>query len=153
MKCREIQSQDLEALFELRIATWHNPNGREELARLGITPDSVCQMMQASHRGWLCEVDGRSVGFAMGNRATGELWVIAVRREFEGRGIGKQLLRRVEGWLRAEGWREIWLTTDPDERLRAVGFYRHEGWRDWKIEGGDRYMKKLLAPASSRRPA
>jgi hypothetical protein len=34
-----------------------------------------------------------------------------------------------------------------------VGFYRHEGWRDWKIEGGDRYMKKLLAPASSRRPA
>ena len=58
----------------------------------------------------------------MGNLKTGEMWVIAVLREFEGRGIGRQLLARVEDWLRSEGWDEIWLTTDVDESLRAVGF-------------------------------
>lgn len=93
MTFREIQPQDLEAIFEIRKATWHNRNGREEMARMGITPDSVRQMIQDSHRGSLCEVDGRRVGFAMGNRKTGEMWVIAVLREFEGRGIGRQLLR------------------------------------------------------------
>ena len=59
-----------------------------------------------------------------------------------GRGIGKALLTRIEEWLWSEGWKEIWLTTDLDETDRAVGFYRHLGWKDWKIEK-DRYMKKV----------
>ena len=99
--------------------------------------------MDTSHHGWLCEVDSRVVGFAMGNRDNGEMWVIAVLKECEGRGIGKQLLRLVEDWLFSEGWNEIWLTTDPNETLRAVGFYRHLGWTDWKLEpDGDRFMKR-----------
>jgi ribosomal protein S18 acetylase RimI-like enzyme len=141
---REIQLGDLPAIFEVRIAAWHNDNGREELVRLGITPESVSRMLGQSHRGWLCEADGRIVGFAMGNRESGELWVIAVLKEFESRGIGKRLLTLVEEWLHYAGWSELWLTTDTDDRLRAVGFYRHLGWTDWKIENGDRYMKKRL---------
>ena len=141
---REIQPDDMQAIFDVRGAAWHNDNGLEELTRFGITHDSVREMMQQTHRGWLCEVDGKVVGFAMGNRATGEMWVIAVLKEYEGRGFGKRLLTMVEDWLFSAGWDEIWLTTDPDETVRAVGFYRHLGWRDWKLEpgGGDRYMKK-----------
>lgn len=146
MRFREIQVDDLRAIFDIRIATWHNSNGQEELTRMGITLQSVRQMLKNSHRGWLCEIDGRKVGFAMGDRATGEMWVIAVLKAFEGRGIGKRLLGLVEAWLYSEGCREIWLTTDPDESFRAVGFYRHEGWRDWKIESGDRYMRKAMKP-------
>ncbi|WP_375340935.1 GNAT family N-acetyltransferase [Lyngbya confervoides] len=57
--------------------------------------------------------------------------------------VPKQLLRLVETWLFAEGWEEIWLTTDPDETMRSVGFYRHLGWCDWKLEpDGDRFMHK-----------
>jgi ribosomal protein S18 acetylase RimI-like enzyme len=149
MTFREIQTQDLDAIFEIRIATWHNSNGREEMTRMGITPESVRQMMQHSHRGWLCEVNGRKVGFAMGNKETGEMWVIAVLREYEGRGIGRQLLRLVEEWLYSQGWTEVWLTTDPDENFRAVGFYRHEGWMDWKIEHGNRYMRKMIEPGAA----
>jgi GNAT superfamily N-acetyltransferase len=94
-----------------------------------------------SHKGWLCESDEQVVGFAMGNRENGEMWVIAVLKEHEGKGIGKTLLRFVEEWLWSEGWEDIWLTTDLDERDRAVGFYRRLGWQDWKLER-DRYMKK-----------
>lgn len=141
---RQLQWADIPEIFDVRVATWHNDNGRDELTGLGITFASVEAAMQSSHRGWVAEADSRIVGFAMGDRTNGEMWVIAVLREYEGRGIGKQLLTLVESWLKEEGWEETWLTTDVDENLRAVGFYRHLGWKDWKFEAGDRYMKKTL---------
>lgn len=140
---REITAQDLPEIFELRIATWHTPNGREELKRLGITTESVSQLMTNSHKGWLCYTDARIAGFAMGNKETGEMWVIAVLKAYENHGIGRTLLGKVEDWLFSEGWKELWLTTDPDETARAVGFYRNLGWKDWKMENGDRYMRKF----------
>ncbi|BAU42152.1 GNAT family N-acetyltransferase [Leptolyngbya sp. O-77] len=140
---REILPEDIQAIFNVRIATWHNDRGYEELAQLGITHESGRNLLKTSHRGWLCEVDSRIVGFAMGNQSSGEMWVIAVLEEFEGKGIGKRLLNLVEQWLFSEGWKEIWLTTDPNEGTRAVGFYRHLGWTDWKIEPDEgRFMKK-----------
>ncbi len=146
---REITIRDIPSLFDVRIATWHNERGAEELGALGITHASVRAMLECgSHRGWLCETDGRNVGFCMGNRLTGEMWVIAVLKEFEGRGIGARLLTRIEEWLWDEGWDEIWLTTDVDETDRAVGFYRHQGWQDWKLEL-DRYMRKRRPHAAA----
>ena len=143
---RELLVEDLPEIFSVRVATWHNERGVEELESMGITISSVTAMLEVgSHRGWLCEVDGRIVGFAMGDKQAGEMWVIAVLQDFEGRGIGRKVLFEVESWLKSCGWEEIWLTTDVDESLRAVGFYRHLGWKDWKIEGGDRFMKKSLA--------
>lgn len=142
MHYRELQSVDLRAVFRVRVATWHNDNGAVELHALGITPERVTHLLQTSHRGWVCEVDQQIVGFAMGDAQTGEMWVIAVLPEFEGAGIGRQLLQHVEDWL-FETWSEIWLTTDTDESFRAVGFYRHLGWQDWKLADGDRYLKKV----------
>ncbi len=149
MTYREIASEDMQAIFDVRVATWHNEHGQEELTRMGITHESVRERMKDSHRGWLCEVGGRVVGFAMGDRKTGEMWVIAVLREHEGQGVGKRLLALVEEWLRREGWREIWLTTDTDENFRAVGFYRRQGWEDWKIEGENRFMRKRFDPVTT----
>lgn len=146
---REIQAQDLPTIFDVRVATWHNDNGRDEMTKMGITENSVERRLEDSHRGWLCEIEGQLVGFAMGDKTNGEMWVIAVLKEFEGRGIGKRLLGLVEDWLWSEGWQEIWLTTDTDETFRAVGFYRRVGWEDWKIESGDRYMRKHRSISSS----
>jgi GNAT superfamily N-acetyltransferase len=126
----------------VRAATRENALTREQLAALGITEDSVLAMLGTTHRGWLCEEDGRVVGFAMGDRGTGEMWVIAVLPDHEGKGIGAGLLTRVEDWLWSEGWREIWLTTDVDPALRAYGFYQRQGWADHEIKDGMRYMRK-----------
>jgi ribosomal protein S18 acetylase RimI-like enzyme len=139
---RELLPSDMDAVFDVRVKTWHNPNGAEELHRLGITPESVVERLQTSHRGWVAEGKGLIVGFAMGNKETGELWVIAVLPAYENRGIGKYLLSLVEDWLWTEDRKEIWLTTDPDETYRAVGYYRRLGWRDWKFENGNRFMRK-----------
>ena len=143
MKFREIESRDIPAIFEVRIATWHNDRAVEQMTEWGITHDSVKAMLECgSHRGWLCEIGNRVIGFSMANKGTGEMWVIAVLKKYEGKGIGRELMSLVESWLWAEGWTEIWLTTDPDEAARAVGFYRKIGWEDWKIDGS-RYMRRL----------
>lgn len=139
---RELQPTDMAAIFEVRIKTWHNPHGAEELLRLGITPESVIAMLHTSHRGWVAVDAGQVIGFVMGNQQTGEMWVIAVLPEYENRGVGRRLLTLVEDWLWSAGWKELWLTTDPDENFRAVGFYRRLGWVDWKFENGDRFMRK-----------
>ena len=101
--------------------------------------------MSTSHRGWLAEKDGEVVGFTIGDKTSGEMWAIAVLKEYENQGIGKALMDLVEDWLISEGCEELWLTTDVDESLRAVGFYRHLGWEDWKFEDGDRFMRKRRA--------
>ncbi|MEM1213101.1 MAG: GNAT family N-acetyltransferase [Planctomycetota bacterium] len=139
---REMTEADLPAIFDVRVRTWHNPNGARELEAMGITPASVTDLMKTTHRGWVCEVAQQIVGFAMGNRQNGELWVVAVLPEHENQGLGRSLMDHTESWLFDAGWDEIWLTTDPDETYRAVGFYRRLGWSDWKIEDGDRFMRK-----------
>jgi GNAT superfamily N-acetyltransferase len=146
MTLREITFADIPALFEVRTSTDQNHLSREQLAHLGITEASVAERMRGTFCGWLCETDGQVVGFAMGDRATGELWVIAVRPERVCGGIGALLLQRVEEWLRSAGCTDLWLTTDVDPTLRAYSFYRKHGWTDWKIEDGVRYMRK---PAST----
>jgi len=138
---RQAVADDIPSLFRIRIATWHNPHGAEELAACGITPDSVRARLETDHSGWIAFNEERPVAFAMANSSNGELWVIAVLREFEGRGIGRELMKQAEAWLFSHGWDRIWLTTFRDESARAVGFYRHLGWTDWKVDG-DRYLQK-----------
>ena len=78
MKFREILEDDVPDLFPVRTATHENRLTLDELSALGITEESVKQKMKGSFKGWLCEVDDQVVGFAMGDKSTGELWVIAV---------------------------------------------------------------------------
>ncbi len=73
---------------------------------MGITHDSVLRLMEDTHRGFLAKSDGEFVGFAMGDKSSGELWVIAVLEEYENRGIGRALMELVEGWLFGEGCEE-----------------------------------------------
>lgn len=116
----------------------------EELASIGITPDSMRAAIKGTHRGWLFEEDGKVGGFAMGDCEKAELTVMAMLPAHEGKGMGSQLLKKVENWLEAEGCKKIWLTTDINPNLRAYGFYLKHGWEDWKIEHGLRFMRRFL---------
>ncbi len=89
---------------------------------MGISQESVQSRITDSCQGWICETDDRPVGFAIGDKKNGEMWVIAVLPEYINKGIGSKLLVLVEEWLFANGWPEIWLTTDIDDSLRAYTF-------------------------------
>jgi GNAT superfamily N-acetyltransferase len=141
---RLIEPGDIPELFAVRTATDENNLSLEQLQRLGITPETVAQKLASTYRGWLCRFGNRTVGFAMGDRATGELWVIAVLPEFIKRGIGGRLLELVERWLAQCGCKKLWLTTDLDTSLRAYAFYLKHGWQDDRIGDGMRYMVKYI---------
>ena len=145
MEFREIRYADVPALFELRPKTRENAMTVEELARLGITVDSVREAMASSLKGWLCADGEKVVGFCIGDRSNGELAVVAILPEYEGQGIGGRLMGLTEAWLWECGWTRAWLTTDVDTSLRAYGFYRKRGWTDWKLERDLRWME-LRAP-------
>lgn len=152
MDFREVTAADVPSLFHVRTRTRENRYTLEELAALDISEQTVVEKLASSFRGWLCQSDDRVVGFSMADRATGELWVIAVLPEFERMGIGNRLMELAEEWLWASGCGRAWLTTDVDTTLRAYGFYRHRGWVDWKVENGLRWMQLFPTGTHSSRP-
>ena len=116
---RCIEVSDVPQLFRVRTATDENRLTLDQLAALGINEKSVKEKLLGSYKGWLCEEQGLVVGFAMEDRSSGEMWVIAVLPSHICRGIGCALLEKVETWLFSEGCPGLWLTTDVDTRLRA----------------------------------
>ncbi len=143
---RPMTAADLPAALALRVATRENAVTLEELRDdYGITPESLAESMATHVQGWFCEAPGPAgvqvAGFAMGDRSNGEVQVVALHPDFEGRGIGKTLLALVRDWLFAEGHEEIWLLANPDPGVRAYGFYRKLGWRaTGERRGGDEVM-------------
>jgi GNAT superfamily N-acetyltransferase len=152
LQFREIGAADIPALFHVRTRTRENTYTLEELHALGITVESVAERLVTSCKGWLCTHAGLVVGFCMADRSTGELWVIAVLPDYEGKGIGNTLMGLAEAWLWEQGWSRAWLTTDIDTALRAYGFYRQRGWTDWKVDDGLRWME-LVRPGDPSHPA
>jgi ribosomal protein S18 acetylase RimI-like enzyme len=142
-----MQLDDLPAVFAVRVSTAENALTMEQLERdYGVTPQSLAEGMKSDLKGWVCEEAGAVVGFAIGDRSTGEVHVVAVRPEYEARGIGKNLLSHVQTWLFSEGRQLIWLLANPDQRTRAHGFYRHLGWRPTgTLKGNDEVMTLQLA--------
>ena len=140
---RKMTVSDLPAAFSVRLSTIENAITMQVLEEdYGITPESLAAAMESAVQGWLCEDDGKMVGFTLGDRATGEVQVLAVLPAYEGRGIGKGLLSRVRDWLFASGHAEIWLLANPDPDIRATGFYRKLGWRaSGVMQGPDQVLK------------
>ena len=104
---REIDEADTPELFVVRPQTRENAMTVDELAEIGITIDSMSAAVKRSHRGWLHEDSGRVCGFAMGDSENAGVTVMALLPEYEGKGIGGELLTRVENWLHAEGCQRI----------------------------------------------
>ena len=128
----------------MRLATDENRFTYEELVAHGISPKSVKVRLNQSAKGWLCEIDKRTVGFVIADTKDAEIWIIAVLTEYINRGIGSRLLQMAEEWLISKGHKRLWLSTDPDKRLRAYSFYIKHGWSEWKTENGILYMEKLI---------
>ena len=139
---RRMTAADLPAVLAVRFSTVENAITREELETdYGITEESLAESMQTDVTGWLCEDGGKAVGFSMGDRANGEVQVVAVLPAYEGRGIGKTLLELVRDWLFDNGHDEIWLGASVNPDVRAKGFYRKLGWRrSGRMKGGDEVL-------------
>ncbi len=85
-------------------------------------------MLERDGRGWVAEVGGCVVGFAVADLRQSNVWALFVAPEYEKRGLGRALHDAMMGWFLAQaGVSRVWLTTDPG--TRAETFYRRAGWR------------------------
>jgi len=91
-----------------------------------IEPEDYIDAIEHKGRGWLIEVAGKVVAFAIGDVQTGNIWALFVDPAHEGRGHGRRLHAVMVGWLFANGLERLWLGTDPG--TRAQRFYEAAGW-------------------------
>jgi len=99
-----------------------------------VTPEDTREMLASRGRGWVCEVDGRIVGFAVGDMAAMNVWALFVEPGCQGRGIGRRLHDAMMGWMFESGAERVWLSTDPG--TRAERFYRRAGWEAAGLQPG-----------------
>jgi len=101
-----------------------NENRLSDLSVLN--PGDVDRMLAGDGRGWVCEVDGRIVAFAMADLSGANVYALFVEPGYEGQGIGRNLHDTMMNWFFDAGVPEVWLSTDPN--TRADSFYRCAGW-------------------------
>jgi len=144
MQIRIARPADVPSLFDVRTSVRENHQSVEDLARIGVTPETVATMLDGEGRGWVAEENGRIVAFSMADAAQATIFAMFVQPGYEGKGLGRALMDEAEKWLFARGCDEIWLLTDRNPRVRANGFYQHLGWRNDGVQedGQVRYTKR-----------
>lgn len=84
-------------------------------------------------RGWVCEINGLIVGFAIADLAENNIWALFIHPDFERMGIGKKLHDEMLNWYFSKTGKTVWLGTSPS--TRAEMFYRKAGWKEVGLHG------------------
>jgi len=146
-----IISSDLGSIQEI-IDT--NPNFSPEEAKIAIelAQESLLKGDQSGYHFLLVEQGEKLIGYACFGRipCTGssfDLYWIAIHKEFQGLGLGKRLLKRVESLIVKMGGNRIYIETSSRNTYEiARRFYRHCGYleaavlKDFYSEGDDKVI-------------
>ena len=103
------------------------------------------------HEIWVLEADGALVGVIELDPRPGHLWIenVAVSPRWQGRGLGRQLLRHAEDEARAHGLGELGLLTN-ERYLDNIAMYTRYGYRETNRvphQGTDLvFFRKRLGP-------
>jgi GNAT superfamily N-acetyltransferase len=121
---------DAAECVELRGKTRENAVSEARLREVGVTVESWgADIASGALPGFVCRVEGKLAGYCFGASETGEIVVLALLAEYEGKGLGRALLSRVIALLQSHGHRKLFLGCSSDPAVRSYGFYRHLGWR------------------------
>ncbi|MEQ1745177.1 MAG: GNAT family N-acetyltransferase [Saprospiraceae bacterium] len=98
-----------------------------------VTDADCADFLTRRGKGWVCEMDGRIVGFAIADLVGTNVWALFLHPDYERQGIGRLLHDRMLDWYFAQTGATIWLGTAPG--TRAAGFYRKAGWLEVGMHG------------------
>jgi GNAT superfamily N-acetyltransferase len=134
---------DAEECIRIRGLTRENAVSSQVLAEIGITVESWAEGIESGELpGFVCMSGTHMAGYCFGAAATGEVVVLALLPEFEGQGIGRELLSRVVSALGTLGHNKLFLGCSADPTVRSYGFYRHLGWQGTGVV--DRHGDEVL---------
>jgi GNAT superfamily N-acetyltransferase len=152
---RRARPEDAAECVTLRGRTRENAVSAARLREIGITAESWGEDTRSGALpGHLCLADGAIAGYCFGAKATGEVVVLALRPEFENRGVGRHLLSLVMNELRGFGFNRLFLGCSKDPASRSHGFYRRLGWRSTgSFDGGGDEILEFVFDAPAPPPA
>ena len=125
---RKATEADIPRLVEIRSAVWEN-----KLRDVSLVTLDDYRWFIANPGVFVCDEDGRVVGFSAGDPRDGSIWALFIDPAYEGRGFGRSLLGQACTTLRAAGCKRLWLKTLPG--TRAQTFYLKAGWKIVGMEG------------------
>ena len=100
-----------------------------------ISAEDCIDFLTIRGRGWVSEIEGQIVGFAIVDLKKHNVWALFIRPQYEKRGIGKQLQHTLLDWYFQQTHTTIWLSTSPG--TRAEQFYRKSGWVETGKHGAE----------------
>ena len=106
---RQAVRSDVPDLFRVRRAVSEN-----SLLSLVIPDKQLVEALETTGRGWVIEVDGVIVAFALGDALTGSIWALFVDPPHRGNGYGRRLHDTVVDWLWSQGHDRVWLNAQPE---------------------------------------
>jgi GNAT superfamily N-acetyltransferase len=104
------------------------------LSNPNLVTDKDCEIfLTIRGKGWVCEIDGKIIGFAIADLQDNNIWALFLQPEFEKKGIGKQLHKIMLDWYFTQTKHKVWLGTSFN--TRAEHFYRKAGWQEVGTHG------------------
>jgi|SRR3990172_11426229 len=119
---RQAVAADIPRMHRVRLAVKENL-----LVSTVITEADYKPAIEKTGQGWVVEIDGEVVAFAIGNKTNGNVWALFVDPKHEQKGYGRLLHDEMLEWFRSQGVKDLWLTTEPG--TRAEQFYEKVGWK------------------------
>ncbi|ALD20519.1 GCN5 family acetyltransferase [Hymenobacter sp. DG25A] len=121
---REAQVDDIPQIMTVRLAV--RENRLSDPSR--VTAQDCEDYLKRRGKGWVCEVAGQVVGFAIADLQDHNIWALFIDPEFAAQGIGKRLHDMMLDWYFRQTAEPVWLSTGPS--TRAEEFYRCQGWQE-----------------------
>lgn len=141
---RQANSRDIPAMSAIRLAVGEN---------MLSDPSRVTRQMYEDYlellgRGWVAEIDGVVAGFCYANKTDASIWALFISPEYEGRGLGKELLSMAVNWLSGQGHQSVRLSTGAG--TRADRFYASQGWNRERGDGNEVFYLLSIPGATAR---
>lgn len=131
-------------MFGVRANAPGNPLSVERAAEMGVTFETIREMLRKQRCIWVAEHEGRIVGFPMADVEEACLFAAFARPGWEGLGSGRQRVERAEA-VPFERHPSIWLVTD--------GSSPPAGFDEWLCAGAVRSWKAATYGLRSIGPA
>lgn len=129
MIIREATTEDIPQIQTVRNSVTENV-----LSDPNLVTDKDCEeFINIRGKGWVCEIDGKIVGFAIVDLKDKNIWALFINPRYEKKGIGKQLHDIMLDWYFAQTKENVWLGTAFN--TRAEQFYRRAGWKEIGTNG------------------